>query len=127
MNGINKLIIVGNLVENPRLKELNEGKCVCNFTLAVNTGFSKAKRVDYFKVNAWNKLGRTCSGLKKGDTVYVSGPAFVENNESHGKQYCNMCVSALEVTFLRKSAADAADENSSDEYGVPVMEDGLPY
>jgi hypothetical protein len=38
-----------------------------------------------------------------------------------------MCVSALEVTFLKKNSPDTADENSNDEYSVPTLEDGLPY
>ena len=74
---MNSLTIIGNVTRDPETHNTNNGKSVCNFTVAVNrrqkdeNGNSIA---DFFRVAAWGKTGEICQKfLAKGRKVAVMG------------------------------------------------------
>ncbi|MDP3178036.1 MAG: single-stranded DNA-binding protein, partial [Spirochaetaceae bacterium] len=78
MNSLNSILLEGNLVRDPESKALSAGSQVCNFCLASDRFYRQAdsteKEVSYFDIEAWSKLGLTCSqNLKKGRGVRVVG------------------------------------------------------
>ena len=78
--GINKVILVGNLGQDPDVKYMPNGNCVTNITLATsNTWKDKTtgqpqERTEWHRVVIFNKLGEIAGEyLRKGSKVYIEG------------------------------------------------------
>lgn len=80
MRGVNKVILIGNLGQDPECKYLPSGGMVTTFSLATsetwkdkNTGQSQ-ERTEWHKVVFYNKLAEIAGEyLKKGSKVYIEG------------------------------------------------------
>ncbi len=78
--GINKVIIVGNLGQDPETRYMPSGAAVTNFTVATNeswkdkqTGEQK-ERTEWHKVAMFNRLAEIAAEyLRKGSQVYIEG------------------------------------------------------
>ena len=78
--GINKVIIVGNLGQDPETRYMPSGSAVTNFTVATNeswkdkqTGEQK-ERTEWHKVAMFNRLAEIAAEyLRKGSQVYIEG------------------------------------------------------
>jgi len=78
MNSLNSIILEGNLVRDPELKETGKGKKLCTFTVASNRFFKLGdeyqKEVSYFDITTWERLAEVCAEyLKKGRGVRITG------------------------------------------------------
>ena len=64
MNGLNSLIIEGNMVKDPVLGETNKGTSFCKFTIASNRSYvlnnEAIEEVSYFDIEAWTKMAEIC-------------------------------------------------------------------
>lgn len=78
-NGVNKVLLVGNLTADPQIIPTKTGTSMSTFSVAVNRGWKnkdgeKVSETDFHKVVAFGKLGEiTGTYLKKGRKVLVSG------------------------------------------------------
>ena len=74
---LNQVVIVGRLVSKPIVKENENGKEVCNITLAVPRSFKNADGIyetDFIKCTLWNGIAEnTAEYCEKGDLVGVRG------------------------------------------------------
>lgn len=78
--GVNKVILVGNLGQDPDIKYMPSGDCVANLSLATgeswkdkNTGQTQEK-TEWHKVTVFGKLAEICGEyLRKGSQVYFEG------------------------------------------------------
>lgn len=80
---LNKVILIGNLGQDPEVRTTGNGSRVANFSLATSrqwTGQSgdKQEKTEWHRVVAWNNKGSTLADLvekyaKKGDKLYVEG------------------------------------------------------
>ena len=103
MASFNKVIIIGNMTQDPELKQTQSGTSVCSFNVAVNR-FSKepvAKKVDFFTVVAWQtKAEFVTRYFKKGQSIIVCGR--LENrdwSDKQGNERVSTEIVAEEVTF----------------------------
>ena len=77
--GINKVILVGNLGQDPELRYTGNGTAVCNMRLATNESYKDADgnmvdKTEWHSVVAWSRLAEICGEyLKKGSQVYFEG------------------------------------------------------
>ena len=80
MAGVNKVIIIGNLGNDPDMRYMPSGEAVANLSIATsetwtdrNTG-EKREKTEWHRVVAFRKLaeiiGQYC---KKGDQIYIEG------------------------------------------------------
>lgn len=103
---MNKLYIIGNLTNDPRLATTQSGISVCSFTVAVNNrrrnNQSNEQETQFFKVTAWRGLGENCGKfLAKGRKVAVVGPVELKSYTGQdGTQRYNMEITADDVEFL---------------------------
>lgn len=101
---INKLYVIGNLTADPTSHATQDGKTVCNFSLAVNRRQRREgqQEADFFRVAAWNQLGENCQKfLAKGRKVCVVGPVSVRTYQAQdGSTRASMEVTAQDVEFL---------------------------
>lgn len=78
--GINKVILIGNLGQDPEVRYMPSGGCVTNITLATSeswrdkqTGEQK-ERTEWHRVSFMGKLAEVAGQhLKKGMQIYVEG------------------------------------------------------
>ncbi len=78
MNNLNSVIIEGNLVRDPVVKETPGGAQVCKFSVALNRYYKvndeRQQEVSFFSVETWNKVAQSCAEyLEKGRGVRVVG------------------------------------------------------
>jgi single-strand DNA-binding protein len=80
MAGVNKVILVGNLGQDPEIRYTQNGTAVCNFTLATTEtytprdGQQREERTEWHRIVAWARLAEICGEyLAKGKQVYIEG------------------------------------------------------
>lgn len=77
--GVNKVILVGNLGQDPELRYTNSGTAVCNFRIATNESYKDSSgqmvdKTEWHNVVTWAKLAEICGEyLRKGSQVYIEG------------------------------------------------------
>ena len=104
---MNKLMIIGNLTNDPVLRSTQSGVSVCAFTVAVNRRMKREGQpeADFFRVSAWRQTAENCAKwLVKGKKVAVTGSVSVSTYQGQdGKTYANLEVNADDVEFLSPS------------------------
>ena len=74
---LNQVVIVGRLVKKPIVEENENGKKVCNITLAAQSSYKNAEGVyetDFIECTLWNGIAEnTAEYCGKGDLVGVKG------------------------------------------------------
>lgn len=102
---LNQVLMVGRLVEKPIVKENENGKKVCNITLAVNRSYKNVNGIydtDFIKCTLWNGIAEnTVEYCNKGDLIGVRGR--LENDvyeKENGEKDRITIVIAEKVTFL---------------------------
>ena len=75
----NRVTLIGNLGQDPQIKDLDNGRKVAHFTIATNDGFKnadgqKVEETTWHNIVAWNGLAETASKyLKKGREIDLEG------------------------------------------------------
>lgn len=101
-----KTEIIGNLTRDPQTREFTaangDKRTVCNFDLAVDTGFGDNKKTHFVRISVWGKAGEACAKyLAKGRKVYVKGiPTANAYLNKDGQPAGQIQISADEVEFL---------------------------
>ena len=78
--GVNKVIIVGNLGQDPETRYMPSGSAVNNFTVATNESWKDKQtgeqkdRTEWHRVAMFNRLAEIAAEyLRKGSQVYIEG------------------------------------------------------
>jgi single-strand DNA-binding protein len=80
MSGVNKVILVGRLGDEPQLKHASNGNAIANFSVATseswtdkNTG-QKQEKTEWHRVSCFGKVAEIAGQyLHKGSQVYIEG------------------------------------------------------
>lgn len=74
---LNQIVMVGRLVSDPQINETENGRKVCNITLAVSRSFKNKEGIyetDFIPVRLFTGIAETTTEYcKKGDLVGVKG------------------------------------------------------
>ena len=116
---MNKIVLIGNVCNDPETKSTPAGATVCSFVVAADRRFPDAKGekiTDFFRVQAWRKLGEVCGKyVKKGMKVGVYGELARTYEAKDGTTRMSLDVNADEVEFMtrseEKTSAKPADPN----------------
>ena len=120
MSGVNKVILVGNLGQDPTMRYTASGTAVAQFSLATTERFNnkageREERTEWHRVVAWAKLDEICNQyLKKGKQVYIEGRIQTRQweDQSGNKRYTTEIVANNMVMLGR--AGDAGNFPSQD-------------
>ena len=133
---MNKQFCIGNLTKDPETRTTPNGNTVCTFTVAVNRKKVSEPQTDFFRVNAWGKLGELCGRfLNKGRKVAVVGELQARTYDNKdGKTMLSLDVVADEVEFLtpaeepKKKAKENSDgyDHTPDEWAT-INSSDLPF
>lgn len=114
---MNKIILVGNLVKDPELVEINgiEEACV-RFTIAVRRNYKNSEGTvesDFFPVVMWGNKGKVIyKYLKKGDYISVSGrlkTRTYEDKDEVKKYIVEVIADEFDFCGWRKKIAENED------------------
>lgn len=126
--GVNKVILIGHLGNDPEVRYTQSGKAVCNFRLATSerrrsgeTGEREA-RTEWHNIVVWEKLAELCKEyLRKGRQAYVEGRLQTRQwNDRDGNRRYTTEVVANQVVFL--GAGPGAGEDRPADFGGPPPE-----
>lgn len=79
MRDLNRMYLIGNLVQNPEMKDIGSGNKVTNFVIAVNRDWlgpegEKVEEVSYIDCVAYRKMAETINNyLFKGRRIFIEG------------------------------------------------------
>ena len=121
-NGLNKVLIIGNLGSAPEIKYTSSGSAVANLSIATserwkdrNTGEQK-EQVEWHRVVLFSRLAEIAEQyLKKGSKVFVEGKLQTRDwEDAEGKKRYTTEVIAREMTMLdSRSGSDNASQPQS--------------
>jgi single-strand DNA-binding protein len=116
--GINKVILVGNLGQDPELRYTGSGTAVCNMRLATNESYKDSdgqlvEKTEWHNVVAWSRLAEICGEyLKKGSLVYFEGSLQTRSWEDRdGNTRYTTEVKAREMMMLDSRGSGGGDND----------------
>lgn len=122
---MNKVILVGNVVNDIKLTESESGVKFTGFSLAVRKEYSVKdgeRESEFIKIIAWRTLGeRIAQYVNKGDKIGVCGRLQTRSYEKDGQKRYVVEVVADSVEFMGKKQ-DATDPSLT-----PITDDSLPF
>lgn len=138
--GVNKVIIIGNLGQDPESKYMDSGAVVVNFSIAATESWKDRQsgemqeRTEWVRVEVWGKQAEACAQyLTKGSQVYVEGKLRTEKwQDRGGNDRYTTKVRADQVQFLgspRQGHAPSAPSSQAKPQGEPQpdFEDDIPF
>ena len=99
---MNLAVLCGNLASDPSIKATQNGKEMCTFRLAVNSGWGENKKTSFLHIITFGKTSTNCDRfLSKGRKVLVRGRIETGSYEkSDGSKVYTTDIIADEVEFL---------------------------
>ncbi len=104
---VNKVMLIGNLGDEPELRYTDGGTAVCNMSLATNESYTdndgnEVQQTEWHNVVAWGRLGEICNEyLSKGSQVYFEGTLQTnewEDRDGNARQTTE--IKARDMMFL---------------------------
>ncbi|HYB99695.1 MAG TPA: single-stranded DNA-binding protein [Candidatus Limnocylindrales bacterium] len=145
MASLNKVMILGNLGQDPELRHTSGGKAVTTLRLATNESWQDAngqrqERTEWHSVVVWGRAAENCKQyLSKGRTVFVEGRLQTRKwqDQSGSDRYTTEIV-ADRVQFIgggpggdRADRADRGDRGGMgagmDDMGPAHNDDDIPF
>ena len=116
---LNQTVIVGRLVDTPKVEETDNGRKVSNLTLAVPRSFKNKDGeydTDFVDCVLWSGVAEnTAEYCKKGDIIGVKGRVQTDTYENNdGKKQKSVKIVAEKVTFLSSKSNDREEDKTSE-------------
>ncbi len=143
-NGINKVILIGNLGRDPEIQRLESGVKKASFSLATTESYknkegAKVDHTEWHNIILWRNLAEVAENfLKKGNQVYIEGKIRrreYEDKEGQKKFIYEIIGDSMQMLGGRPSqegggsheapAGNGRTENGNGE--APLPEDDLPF
>lgn len=131
MASFNKVIMIGNLVADPELKQTPNGVSVTSFRIAVSRRFTRAgeqPQSDFFDVVAWRQTAEFVTRFfTKGRSILVSGSLQTRSwTDQNGAKRISYEIVADECAFVdRRPDGSGSREMPTNEvpaYSSPKMD-----
>ena len=133
---LNKMMVIGNLGQDPEMRYTPSGQAVTNFSIATNYRYTTAdgetrEETEWFRVSVFGRQAESCNQyLAKGRKVYVEGRLRSRSYETRDgeKRFVNE-INANDVRFLSAPGARPDDFGSEGGPGGEAMmePDDLPF
>lgn len=105
--GVNKVILIGNLGEEPELTYTRSDTAVCKMRLATNESYTdpegnEVEKTEWHDVVAWGERAEECDKhLLKGSRIYVEGRLQTRSwEDQNGKTRYTREIHVREMRFL---------------------------
>lgn len=136
-NGLNVFTATGNLGGDAKVAHTNSGAAVCNFNLAVKSGWGEYEKTNWIRCKLWGKQaeGKLPSYLTKGKGVAVSGELSIDKHEKEdGRTFFNVELDVKSLAFMG-GGDDKPTQYTPSEQPAPAqaepdvdpLEDEIPF
>lgn len=104
MRSVNKVTLLGHIVNDPELKKTKNGKSVSSFSIATNNEWNDVdgnpkRSADFHRIVTWDKLAEIAvKHIKKGFPVYLEGR--LTNRSYEGKDKIQYFVTEIVVSAI---------------------------
>lgn len=123
--GVNKVILVGNLGDDPDVKYTTGGMAICTLSVATSESWKdkqtgeKQERTEWHRVKLFGKLGEIAGEyLRKGRQVYIEGSLRTDKyTDKEGIQRYSTDIIANEMQMLGGGGDNAGEGNSRSNVG----------
>lgn len=142
-SGINKVILVGNLGQDPEVKFTAGGAAVTTLSIATSESWkdkesgNEQKKTEWHRVVLWRRLAEIAGEyLKKGSKVYIEGQLQTRKWEQEGLTRYTTEVIARDMQFLDSrgnmdNSNSPSDISSTSEDSVDseqeIKDDDIPF
>ena len=131
--GINKVILIGNLGQDPDVKYMPNGNAVANITVATseswkdkNTGENVSK-TEWHRVVFFKRLAEIVGEyLKKGSKVYVEGKLQTRKWDKDGQTHYSTEIIAREMQMLDGQSSQGAPQPQAGQHQEPPVRQNVP-
>lgn len=134
MNGINKVIVLGNLGKDPEIRYLPNGNAAANITVATSEKWKDKQtgemqeRTEWHRIVAFGRLAEIMGEyLKKGSPVYIEGKLQTRSweDQSGTKKYTTEIV-ASELQMLGGRGSSGGQGASGSQTGNGNQASNMP-
>lgn len=132
---INKVILIGNLGNDPELRFTQSGKQVANFSLATTERWrdqagNQQEQTEWHKCVAWGRLAEICGQyLAKGSRVYIEGKLQTRKwQDQSGQDRYTTEIVASEMKMLgggREQGGNGQQQPGQAQYGGAPRQQSL--
>ena len=134
-SGINKVILVGNLGQDPEVKYTAGGAAVTTLSLATSDSWkdketgTDQERTEWHRVVLWRRLAEIAGEyLKKGSKIYIEGQLQTRKWEQDGQTRYTTEIVAKDIQFLdskgNSESSERSNSDSSKEQSTSDISDG---
>ncbi|BDQ05127.1 MAG: single-stranded DNA-binding protein [Candidatus Dojkabacteria bacterium] len=138
MKSVNKVILIGNIVQDPEVVQISQDTELAKFTIAINESYKKpdgevSEVTTYIDCEAWSGIAKVVKTyLRKGSRVYIEGNLRSDKwtDADTGKSRTKHKIRVLDLVMLdtRKDANSVDSSKSIDDANVRVnVDDELPF
>ena len=133
--GINKVILVGNLGQDPDERAMPNGNAVTNISVATSNAWKdkdsgeKKERTEWHRVVFFNRLAEVAGEyLKKGEKVYIEGELRTKEWEKEGQKHFTTEIIASEMQMLGKvNPSDQSNEEWVRDFAGKEEKNDIPF
>jgi single-strand DNA-binding protein len=138
MRGINKVILVASVGQDPEVKYMPSGGAVCNLSAATNESWkdkqtgAKKERTEWHRLTFYNRLAEIVGEyIRKGSQIYVEGSLRTRDYEKEGQKHYVTEIQVREMQMLGgkgegKPKQTQAPEKPVEE-GESFQDDDIPF
>ena len=143
-SGINKVIIVGNLGQDPEIKYTAGGAAVTTLSIATSDSWKDKdsgmdqERTEWHRVVLWRRLAEIAGEyLKKGSKVYIEGQLQTRKWEQEGQTRYTTEIIARDIQFLdskgssntssTQKSSEMKDQSVADVPDSAIDDDDIPF
>ena len=132
-SGINKVILVGNLGQDPEVKYTAGGAAVTTLSLATSESWkdkdtgSDQERTEWHRVVLWRRLAEIAGEyLKKGSKVYIEGQLQTRKWDQDGQTRYTTEVIGRDMQFLDSRGNSSANNTSYEDTNQDMSSQSMP-
>ena len=143
-SGINKVILVGNLGQDPEVKYTAGGDAVTTLSLATSDSWKdkdtgeNQERTEWHRVVLWRRLAEIAGEyLKKGSKIYIEGQLQTRKWEQEGQTRYTTEIIARDMQFLdsrgssnnelTQKSSEMNDQSAADVQDSAIDDDDIPF
>ena len=130
---LNKVILIGNLGQDPEVKYTAGGAAVTTLSLATSESWkdkdtgSDQEKTEWHRVVLWRRLAEIAGEyLKKGSKVYIEGQLQTRKWEQDGQTGYTTEVVGRDMQFLDSRGSSSSDSSSYDDTNQDMSSQNLP-
>lgn len=126
-NGVNKVILIGNLGKDPEVRHAANGTQIATFSLATTERAKDQDRTTWHRLIYFGNLAEICEKyLHKGDMVYVEGR--IQYREYEDREGLNRSITEIVGLQMRMLSSTGRKEAAHQEEAPPINEQGdIPF